>query len=295
MSWGAVSAKSAGENFSGYDRVMRAAAANHIELLVTLTGCPAWACPQGGPPSAPAALAGFRTFARDAVRRYGHGGSLWRGRRADPVVYWQVLNEVNGADQWPHPSPAAYARVLAATAATIRQTDRGARVVLGGLAEKMTIWLRSYLPGLYRVRGFARSFDVMAVEGYSVRPGDPAHILTMTRSIMRRFHDSRKPIFVTEMSWATGGPPFPFITSPAGQAADLLMSWRELDACRSRWNLRRVYWFSYGDMASPPATDYWGYHDGLVDLFGSPKPAFYAFERFLSPAGAARVAGRCRG
>jgi Cellulase (glycosyl hydrolase family 5) len=140
MSWSAVSPSSPAENFSGYDLVMRAAAANRIEVLVTLTGCPSWACPQGGPPTASAALAGFRAFVRNAVRRYGHGGSLWRRHRADPVVYWQVFNEVNGSDQWsPAPSAAAYARVLAATASTIRHTDRRAKVVLAGLAERMTI------------------------------------------------------------------------------------------------------------------------------------------------------------
>lgn len=293
MSWSDVARYSSAMNFSGYDTVMRAAAANHVEMLVTLTGCPAWACPQGGPPRAPAALAQFRRFVRAAVLRYGHRGSLWGGHPTTPVVYWQVFNEVNGADQWPQPSPTAYARVLRATASTIRHADRRAKVVLAGLGEKMTIWLRNYLPALYRKRGFKHSFDVMAPEGYGVHSSGPARILTTTRRIMRRFHDTRKPLFITEMSWSTGGPPFPFITTPAGQARRLRRSWRQLQACRARWNLRRVYWFSYDDHTSDAADDYWGFHNGLIDLSLKPKPAFFAFEHFLRPRASARSAGRC--
>jgi polysaccharide biosynthesis protein PslG len=293
MSWSDVSAKRGTADFSGYDAVMRAAAANRIEMMVTLTGCPAWACPRGGPPKSGAALRDFQAFTRRAVRRYGHRGSLWGGHPKRPVVYWQVFNEVNGADQWPHPSPKGYAKVLRATATTIRRADRRAKVVLAGLGEKMTIWLRRYLPALYRRPGFKRSFDVMAPEGYAVHAHDTARILTKTRAIMRRYHDLGTPMFVTEMSWATGGPRFPFVVSPASQARRLQVSWRELAACRARWKLRRVYWFSYQDVAAPPSRDYWGFHNGLLDVGGRPKPAFAAFKRFLRPARAARAAGRC--
>ena len=134
MSWRDVSPTSSRTNFSGYDVVMRAAARNHIQMMVTLTGCPVWACPHGSPPVSRAALKGFRGFVRKAVRRYGHRGSVWRGHPRFAVVYWQVFNEVNGADQWPpRPRTKAYAHVLKATAWTIRHADRKAKIVLAGL------------------------------------------------------------------------------------------------------------------------------------------------------------------
>ena len=294
MSWGDVSPSPGVLNFSGYDVELRAAARNHIQMLVELTGCPTWACPHGGPPVSASALAGFLHFTQEAVRRYGHTGTVWHGHSHYAVVYWQVFNEVNGADQWPNPSPAAYANVLRATAFVIRQTDRRAKIVLAGLGEKMTIFLRSYLPALYMQPGFKQSFDVMAPEGYAVHTRDVANILTLTRRIMRRFHDTHKPMFITEMSWSTGGPPFPFTTSLKGQANRLVTSWRQLDACRSRWNLRRVYWFSYNDFQVPNYPDYWGDHDGLVSVSLQPKPAYRAFLRFLRPAKIEHSLGRCR-
>lgn len=294
VSWTAAGSRRGTLDFSGYDTVLRAAERNGIEVLVTLTGCPAWACPAGGPAASGPALDGFQRFVRAAVLRYGHRGTAFGGRPRRPVTHWQVLNEVNGADQWPRPSAPRYAAVLRRTARTIRAADRRARVVLAGLGEKMTVWLRDYLPALYRQPGFRASFDVMAPEGYAVRPSDVGAILTETRRIMRRFGDARKPMFITEMSWASGGPPFPFTTTEAGQAARLRASWRQLAACRARWRLRRVYWFAYTDRDPRESADYWGFHNGLLDRAGRPKPAWHAFVGFLHPANAARAAGRCR-
>jgi polysaccharide biosynthesis protein PslG len=294
MSWSSVSPREGVMDFSGYDQFLRRATAHGIEVMATLTGCPAWACPGGGPPAGGAALEGFEAFVAAAVARYGPHGSLWNeGGARIPVRYWQVLNEVNGADQWPSPSPAAYAAVLRRTSATIRGTDPGAKVVLAGLGEKMTIWLRSYLPALYRQPGFRESFDVMAPEGYAIGPRDVPRILGMTRLIMQRYGDAAKPMFVTEMSWPTGGPPFPFTTSEQGQAERMQASWRVLRACRAHWKLRRVYWFSFADHTPPPSGDYWGYHNGLVDASGREKPAYQTFLTFLRPLRSARETGRC--
>jgi hypothetical protein len=292
MNWADVSPRPGVMDFSGYDQLMRDAARNNIEMLATLTGCPTWACPAGGPPAG-AALDGFAAFTAAAVARYGSAGGAWAGVRARPVRYWQVLNEVNGTDQWPNPDPAGYAAVLSRISATIRAGDPRAKVVVAGLGEKMTIWLRSYLPALYRQPGFRASFDVMAPEGYAVSPRDVPRILTTTRRIMRRYGDAAKPMFVTEMSWSSGGPAFPFTTSESGQAARLRDSWRILRACRARWNLRRVYWFSYADYPPRFGDDYWGFHNGLVETSGREKPAWHAFVQFLRPARSIWQTGRC--
>jgi hypothetical protein len=283
-------------DLSGFDNVMRDAARRHVQVMATVTGCPAWACPLGGAPWQASALVGFRRFVRAVVLRYGTHGTLWReGGPRMPIRYWQVLNEINGADQWPpRPSPVRYARLLRKTASTIRHADHRAKVVLSGLGERMTIWLDRFLPALYRQRGFKRAFDVMAPEGYAVHPSGVRRALDTTRRIMRRYHDGKKPMFVTEMGWSTGGPPFPFTISEAGQAARMKASWRMLAACRGRWHVRRVFWFSYEDRAAPPSADYWGYHNGLIGLDGRAKPAWHTFLKFLNPHRAARSAGRCR-
>ncbi|MFN2617034.1 MAG: hypothetical protein ABR581_07910 [Thermoleophilaceae bacterium] len=271
----------------GYDRLVARLASRQLSPVFLLTGCPSWACHRGGlgPPRTAEAKAAWAEFVRRAVRRYGNGGSFWRARprlRYRPVGYWQVLNEINGRDQWPHPSAAAYAALLRRTAAAIRASDPSSRVVLGGLGENMTQRLRTYLPDLYRQPGFAASIDVVAVEGYSPRPRDVARIMRTTRRIMRQFGDLAKPVWITEMSWATGGGPHPFVTTRRLQARKLRRAYDLLLACRDHWNLKRVFWFSHRDRpVARGQADYWGNHNGLLTAGGRWKPAMRVFLHYV--------------
>jgi hypothetical protein len=272
-------------NFSGYDTLIANAAKDGVAPLFVLTGCPAWACPTGGPANSATALPGWKAFVTAAVQRYGSNGSFWATHPIVPkvpVTSWQVLNEVNGSDQWPSPDPAAYAAMLIATSASIRAADPAAKVVLSGLPQKMTIWMKDYLPALYAVPGFKAAVDVIAIHGYAVLPTDVPAILDTAKRIMIANGDAAKPLWITEMSWATAGPAHPFVTTEANQAAYLQTSWDTLLGCRARWNLDRVYWYGYSDHAGTP--DYWGYHNGLLRLDGTAKPALSAFEQFTAAA-----------
>jgi polysaccharide biosynthesis protein PslG len=286
LAWRDVEARRGRYDWSGFDNLVGRLATRRIRLIFTLAGCPEWACHRNGhgPPRTAAARSSWTAFVSAAVLRYGNNGSYWRKHPwvpYRPVRHWQVMNEINGRDQWPRPSAAAYAALLRPTAAAIRAADPGAQVILGGLGEKMTVWLRSYLAGLYRQPGFAASVDVVAVEGYSPNPRDIVRILGTTRRIMRASGDLATPVWITEMSWATGGGRHAFVTSGRSQAKKLHLAYDMLLACRSRWNLQRVYWFPYRDPRNVSAADYWGYHNGLVTAGGRPKPALHTFVRYL--------------
>jgi hypothetical protein len=274
-------------NFSGADRLMANLASRRIEPLVVLAGCPAWACPAGGPPKAEPALSAWLQFTAAAVRRYGTHGTFWTSRPKlppQPVRAWQVYNEVNDTLEWPNPSPPEYAAFLGATAKAIRTADPAAKVVASGLAEKLTIWLKDYLAALYQQPGFTASFDILAVHGYAAGPLDAARIMQATHDIMVANGDGARPVWMTEMSWATGGPPHPFVVAEDAQAANLRASWDTLLACAPYWNLQRVYWFGWQDKSALPAADYWGYHNGLLRLDGTPKPALAAIDEYTSAA-----------
>jgi len=276
--WESVEPRRGRFNWASYDAFVERLASRRIGTFFMIYGCPAWAC-HGGKPTTGSARSAWSAFVRAAVRRYGNGGSFWRahpGLPYLPVSHWQVWNEVNGA----FPRAPVYASLLHSSAQAIRAADPTSRVVLGGLGEKMAVWLRDYLPRLYAVPGFAGDFDVMAPEGYAVKPKHLAGILRTTRRIMRRFGDRAKPLWITEMSWATGGPPFPFVTTRRGQARKLRVSYDLLMACRKRWNLQRVYWFGLRDKRAPGA-DYWGYHNGLLTVSGRWKPAMRRFVQYL--------------
>jgi hypothetical protein len=277
LSWADVERTRGRYQWSGFDELVGSLISHRMGLIFTFAGCPDWACDQHGPPRTDAARSAWLDFVEAAVRRYGSGGTFWSehpGLPYRPVGYWQVMNEVNGTDQWPGPSAAGYAELLGVTAARIRGADPQSRVVLAGLGEKMTIWLREYLPALYRQPGFAASFDVMAVEGYAPRPRNIRRIVRTTRRTMRRFGDLAKPIWITEMSWATGGGAHAFVTTERVQARRLRLAWDLLFACRRRWNIARVYWFAHRDRPLPAGqADYWGNHNGLITVEGRWKPA----------------------
>ena len=286
MSWADIQPRRGRYLWSGYDQLLRRLASRRISVFFALAACPHWACGRHGlgPPRTAAAKAAWYAFVRAAVRRYGGNGSFWRRRPGLPqlkVRYWQVMNEVNGRDQWPRPSARAYAALLRPTAAAIRGADSGSKVVLAGLGEKMTIWLRRYLPALYRQPGFAGAVDVIAVEGYAPRGRHVGRILRTTRRIMRRYRDSRTPVWITEMSWATGGGRHAFVTSERGQSRRLKQAFDLILRRRRAWNLQRVYWFPHTDRPSPRGqADYWGNHNGLITVGGRWKPAMWTFLRY---------------
>jgi len=101
--------------------------------------------------------------------------------------------------------------------------------------------------------------------------------------VMLANNDAAQPIWVTEMSWASGGPPSSLTVTPAKQNAYLVSSWDTMLACRARWNLQHVLWFALQDESASTfgTADYWGYHNGLLNVDGSPKSAYASFLQFI--------------
>jgi len=114
----------------GYDNLIRQMATHNIGTMLTLASCPRWVCDHRGPPRSDAGRRAWVDFVQAAVRRYGPSGTFWRENPrvpAKPVTYWQVMNEVNGVDQWGGPpSPEGYAAFLKLTASAIRGADANA-------------------------------------------------------------------------------------------------------------------------------------------------------------------------
>ncbi|MEH3054994.1 MAG: hypothetical protein PGN13_13500, partial [Patulibacter minatonensis] len=113
------------------------------------------------------------------------------------------------------------------------------------------------------------------------------------RAIMRASGDNR-PIWITELGWASAGPAHPFVSDPSTQAAYIRSAYDTMVACKDRWGLQRAMWFGLKDVtpASIGATDdSWNMHLGLYNQDGSAKPALDAFREYLGgrelPAGRA--------
>jgi O-antigen/teichoic acid export membrane protein len=149
--------------WDGLDRLLQAAAGRDLRVRVQLTGMPSWALddpatsPEAArwqPPRTPAELRRWQGFVRSALQHLDG--------RADFVEVW---NEPDNPTYWSTGvDPAAFARLLEATAPVVRRWAPDARLVTGGLADNDI----GYLESLYAALGPGeRPFDLVGVHPFT--------------------------------------------------------------------------------------------------------------------------------
>ena len=275
-------------HFARYDALMAAAAQRGLRVLPVLFNPPGFhsagpprPSPRGTfPPRHPGDLG---VFAQVLVRRYGPGGAFWRAHpelKPDPIRSWQVWNEPSLPVYWPTgPSPKQYTAVLAATAKAIHGADPGAIVVSAGIPQsRIGVPFARFVEGMYRA-GAKGTFDALAIHPYARDAAGVIAAIVQARRIMDRHGDS-SPIWVTEVGWASGGPPSDFTVGPLGQAQRVRSTLLALNARRRALGLRGIVYFGLRDSpVYPGGRDFWGLHTGLLRLGGARKPAYAAFEK----------------
>ena len=276
--WGLVQpSRGAPYNWSQYDLEVAGAAVNGIRVLATVYGSPTWAEPSPEYPPLGSALPGFASFVRAAVARYGAHGTFWRQHPElpyRPIEDWQLWNEPNSVYFWkPAPDPRSYLTVLRAFHGAVKRADPDASVMLGGLfPTPKGIDMSAFMSDLYR-DGAAKLFDEAAVHPYAA---DPERALARTeqlRGLLDRAGDGSKPIWITEVGWASGGQPSGLTVGPERQAEYLTRTFQLAAGARERLRLRGVIWYAVSDTQGP----LWPGHCGLFGLDGSAKPSWNAF------------------
>jgi polysaccharide biosynthesis protein PslG len=278
FAWGSVqSGSDAPYDWSHYDPVVRGAAENGVRVLATVYSTPTWAAATPEVPPLGRAMDGFVHFTRAAVERYGDDGTFWR-QNPDvpklPITDWGLWNEPNSPLFWkPRPDPAAYLRLLRAFSPAVKGADPRARVLLGGLFPDPTggVPLDPFLSAIY-MGGGRRLFDAGAVHPYAGTPAKALDRVEQEREVMRRFGDADKPIWITEVGWASSGTPPGLVVGLSGQADYLRQIFEQAAAERDRLGIAGVVWYSLNDTPGP----LWVGHCGLFGLDGSPKPAWEA-------------------
>jgi Beta-galactosidase len=271
MPWSAMEPSPGQLDFSGSDLIVAQAATHGFTPLPTVTFAPDWAARHpGNSNSPPEGTANYANFIAACVRRYGPGGSFWAEHPelpVRPIRDWQVWNEpnqpvFNWSDQ---PFAADYVALLRAARAAIKSVDPGAHVVLAGLVG--TSWVA--LARVYKAGGRGL-FDDVAIHPFTLEPKNVLVILNKVRAVMKRFHDARKPMFVTELTWpAAKGEPltrtYGYEVDDAQQATKLRQVLPLLVDQRKALRLERVYWYTWISAAPEPANDPFSY-SGLRQL-----------------------------
>jgi hypothetical protein len=289
--------------FSAFDPIVLAAAARGLRVLPVLEGAPSWAAAHpGDAASPPRAPADFARWIRALVARYGPAGIFWAEHpevHRIPIRAWQIWNEPNLTRYWNAPRWArGYVRLVKAAHAALRAADPRSQTILAGLPNESWLALRA----IYRA-GARGSFDVVALHPYTGRPANVVRLVEFARREMRRAHDGRRPVWVTELSWpaaigktnVTRG----FETDDRGQARRLRDGVMRLFRARRALRIGRVYWYTWlsEEDSGPSSFEY----SGLRRLRGGKlvsAPALRAFQRVAQTLeGCAKQPGdatRCR-
>jgi hypothetical protein len=269
-------------DFTASDRLVKATARRGLRLLPVVLYSPPWdrsdAESEAAPPRDPRP---FARFAGALAERYGSGGAFWRENpsvRRQPVRAWQIWNEPNIRHYWPQPFARGYVKMLRATRSRLRAADPHARLILGGLTNDS--W--NALVRIYRAGG-KRYFDAVAIHPYTRRVRGLVKILAYVRYGMKRFHDERKPIVVSELSWPSAAGKvrdhgFNEVTE-AQQAKRVRASLALLARYRRHFRIEAAYWYTWMSADSGP---YYFSYAGLRKMTrgrATSKPALSAFRR----------------
>jgi len=281
-------------DFSETDAVVERAARNRIRLLPVVLNTPGWAEKYPGRHGSPPEFASdYAAFMSALVARYGPGGTFWTERPdlpQRPLREWQIWNEPHLDFYWYTPSDDGawarqYVELLKAAKRAIKTGDPGAQVVLAGFADAS--W--RVLARAYRA-GARRAFDVATINLFTGRPGFVMAAVRLTRRVLRRYHEPRKPIWVTETTFpaAKGLVPPPdeawkrrWYTTKRGMASRLTELYRLGATNARRLRLRRIYWYTWASSyrGQDDLFDYSGLLSVDEDGVATAQPALRAFRR----------------
>ena len=270
-------------DWSAFDAAVALAAEHEMRVMPFVSYTPEWVAP--APLVEPTAFGWQRRawarFLREAVRRYGAGGAFWQENPELPYLpirAWEVWNEENIVT-FGRADPASFAGLLRISGRVIHHVDPGARVILGGLFGRPLQIPPNIAPGeflsrVYRAGNVKRFFDGVALHPYVADASAIRAQIQNLRRVMRVHHDSRTPIYLTELGWGSASYESRWERGIHGQARELDRAFSLLARHRRSWRIGGVWWFSWADAyGSCQFCD----SAGLLDENREAKPAWYRF------------------
>ncbi|HEU5422412.1 MAG TPA: cellulase family glycosylhydrolase [Nitrolancea sp.] len=275
-----------------WDRIVAAADARHLELIVRLDKPPRWA--RAGQPNVDQVPDGPPNDDADYARFVAAVVSRYRGK----IHYIQIWNEPNLAGEWGGLpiDPARFARLLETAYRAAKQADPAITVLLPGLAPTDAkgpdnLSDLTYLQDLYAA-GAKNSFDIVSamVYGYGYSPGDRRVSFDrdnfsrpiQTHEIMVRNGDGAKPVWAAEYGWVSLPKDWQGQPSPWGKPVSLKTQAEYLEQGYLRaqkewpwmgvmcvWDFRWPYDPSLPDQAGNPTRGF-----SLVNYDFTPNPAY---------------------
>jgi hypothetical protein len=292
LSWGQVEQTKGTYDFTATDELITQLSKNGIEPRPFVCCVPAFFHSDvKQPPTGPAEDAAWQNFLRAVMKRYGRTGEFWAEHPLvpfNPITEVQIGNEPNSSSfNHPGPNPKLYAHILEISSAAIREVDPSAYIVLGGMygtphpkvppAKGINAW--KFLNRLYKF-GAKNDFDAVASHPYAPNLKKLKKQIKKFRKVLKKHHDKRKDIAVTEIGWGSDKHIKSFLgLGRKGQAKILKKSFKLLRKNRNKWNIHGLMVFTFKDRNDPTFCD-WCDSAGLFTESFTPKPAWFQYVKF---------------
>lgn len=281
--WAAMEPAPGRYEWTTWDRIVAAVAAQGLRLIAVLDQAPAWA---GSPPRP----ADFARFAGALAERYGQ-----------QIDHYQIWHNPNLSDGWgAPPNAAAYAELLRQATQAIRTADPQARILLGSLAPTReqgpdNLTDLAFLRALYAA-GAGPYFDIASVQPYGFDTGPDDRrvgegVLNFSRALLLREEmiahgDQGKAVWASHFGWNSlpaQWNDFPSIWGQVDQATQAAYTGAAMQRAREEWPWMGVLCLAHLQphltLPNPPsgvpdARRHWGF--ALLGPDGQPRPVYRA-------------------
>jgi hypothetical protein len=268
-----------GGDWTGNDQLVEEAWERGVTILPTLQNGTEFMLP--GEPG----WVEWGAWVREAVERYGVGGSFWEGKvNPTPITAWEVWNEPNIPGEEPRPEEAASYGVFLAYSAEQIQAGAVARagaptnVLFGALNTQVGESYEAFLAGAASTGGLGPNVTGVAIHPYSF--GGGAAGMAAEVGGVRTYLDalpegSGKSLWITEVGWPTHGHvPEGETVDPEGAATVLTEAIGWIKANAEAEDIQLVAWYNVRDFGGRT----WDGYSGLQTEDGAYEPAWYAFQ-----------------
>lgn len=268
FSWGRIEPLRGRFDWAYYDQLLACAKRNGISVYAIVGYWTAWTKPYTSE-----GIDDYVRFLKAMVNRY----------RKD-VHQWEIWNEPN-IFFWQGPK-GLYAELLTKSYAAVKEVDPSAQVLglsTSGIDTKF----------IDRMLQLKAPFDVLTIHPYRSRLNDQAFIqdLKAVSDQVRRPDGSRRPVWLTEMGWATHQP---HNTSRQDFAPNTLRAQAQLIARSYLCALVSgvdplTFWYDFRNDGDDPI--YFEHQMGIVYNDFRPKPAYLAFATMTRALQGKQLAG----
>ncbi len=254
FSWGRIEPRRGQFDWTYYDNLLACARRNGITVYAIVGYWTGWTKPYTAE-----GIEDYVQFLRAMVRRYQKEIRQWEIWNEPNIFFWQGPKDL-------------YAEMLTRSYAAIKEIDPGAQVLglsTAGIDHKF----------IARMLELKAPFDVLTIHPYRTQLNDVAFIedLKKVSDEVKLPGDKRRPVWLTEMGWATHTP---HNTLRQDFAPNSLRTQAELIArsylCAIVSGVEpRTFWYNFRNDGADPI--YFEHQMGIVYNDFSPKPAYIAY------------------